>query len=132
MALTKPDGRQYSLVAQVDILQADFATGVGRAVIQLPQNAIVISGQLIVDTAFDSVTSDTGEVGDVTTASRYVSAVNLQSVGATALVPTGFKTTDVQTDIFFENTEVGSAGTAGVARLIVEYIIDGRHNENQG
>lgn len=129
---TKDDGRQYALVAQADILQSDFATGVGQAVIELPQNAIVTGGQLIVDTAFDSATSDTGEIGDVTTAARYVGAVDLTAVARTALIPTGFKTTATETNIYFENTEVGAAGTAGVARLIVEYIIDARRNENQG
>ncbi len=128
----KDDGRQYALVAQVDILQSDFATGVGQAVLELPQNSIVTGGQLVVDTAFDSATSDTGEIGDVTSAPRYLSAVDLTALASSALVPTGFKTTATETDIFFENTEVGAAGSLGVARLIVEYIVDTRRNENQG
>lgn len=128
----KDDGRQYALVAQVDILQTDFATGVGQAVMELPQNSIVTGGQLVVDTAFDSATSDTGEIGDVTTAARYLGAVDLTALASSALVPTGFKTTATQPEIYFENTEVGAAGTAGVARLIVEYIVDTRRNENQG
>lgn len=132
MAIQIPDGRQYPLVAQVDILQSDFATGVGQAVITLPQNSIVTGGVLVVDTAFDSATSDTGEVGDTTTAARYLGAVDLTALAGTRLIPTGFKTTSVETDIFFENTEVGAAGAAGVARLIVEYIVDTRRNENFG
>lgn len=132
MALVKPDTRQYPLVAVVDILQSDFATGVGQAVIELPQNSVVTGGQLVVDTAFDSATSDTAEIGDAGSAPRYLSGVDLQAVGSTPIVPTGFQTTSVETDIVFENTEAGAAGTAGVARLYIEYVRADRANENQG
>lgn len=126
------DARQKGLAAIVEFTQAELPTGVAVPVLDLPQGAVVRSVSVVIDTAFDSVTSDTIDVGDVTTADRYTTSVNGQVLGQTDGVPTGFETTSVETQITMTNTAVGTEGTAGAGRLIVEYIETGRHDENFG
>ena len=138
MAITKPDVRQYPLTAIVAFTQPDLPTGVPVAVIELPQGAIVTGGQLIIDTAFDSATSDTVDVGftspnatDDPDAYLDGGADNGSTAASLALVPTGREAVG-QEQVTIENTAAGAEGTAGAGRLIVEYIINGRGNENQG
>ena len=127
------DARQYPLVAVVDFTQVLLPTGVEVPVLQLPQNSVVTRVDVVIDTAFDSVTSDTIDIGDTTLTTRYSTSINAQVAGVIAAgVPTGFETTDAEPNITLINTQVGGEGTAGVGRLIVEYFVGGRHNENQG
>lgn len=130
--------RQYPLVAVVDVAQTDLPTGVPVAVLDLPQNAVVTGGQLIIDTAFDSATTDTIDVGfttpnDTPDPNAYLAggADNGSTPQSIALVPTG-RAAVGEEQITIENTAAGAEGTAGVGRLVIEYIIDGRHNENFG
>jgi hypothetical protein len=123
--------RQYALRAVVNYTQAELPTAVGVPVLVLPQGAIVTSIMNVIDTAFNSVTSDTLDVGDVTAADRYISNDDAKAAGATAGVATGFATTATETTLVITNTAVGTEGTLGVGRLVVEYIVTGRHNENQ-
>lgn len=126
------DARQWPLVAIVEFTQAQLPTGVAVDVLELPEGAVVTDIAVVIDTAFDSVTSDTIDVGDATTADRYDTDVNGQVVGRTPGTPTGFQTTSAEPNIRLTNTAVGTEGTAGAGRLIVEYVVAGRHNENQG
>lgn len=130
--------RQWPLVAVVEFTQADLTTGVPLAVLDVPQGAVITGGQLIIDTAFDSATSDTIDVGfttpdDTDDPDHYLAggADNGSTPQSVALVPTGRAAVGSE-QITIENTEVGAAGTAGVGRLIVEYVIEGRHTENYG
>lgn len=126
------DARQWPLVAIVEFTQADLPTGVAVPVCELPQGSVVTGISVVVDTAFDSVTSDTIDVGDASVADRYDTDVDGQAAGLTAGTATGFETTSAEPQIELTNTAVGTEGTAGAGRLIVEYIVAGRHNENQG
>lgn len=126
------DARQYPLVAVASFTQAELPTGVAVPAVQLPQGSVVTKIAVVIDTAFDSVTSDTIDVGDASVADRYDSTVNAQTVGQDDGVPTGFETTSSEPEILLTNTQVGGEGSAGAGRLIVEYVIAGRHNENQG
>jgi hypothetical protein len=123
--------RQYALVAVVDFTQAELPTGVAVPVLALPQGAVVTNIDVVIDTAFDSVTSDTIDVGDAIAPARYSTSIDGQSAALQAAVPTGFETTSSEPQVELLNTAVGTEGTAGVGRLIVEYIVAGRHNENQ-
>lgn len=132
------DARQYPLVAIVELQQDDFTSGVPLAVLDLPPEAVVTGGQLIIDTAFDSATTDTLDVGftstnDADDPDHYLTggADNGSTAQAIDLVPTGRSAIAVE-QITVELTEAGASGSAGRARLIVEYVIAGRHNENQG
>lgn len=126
------DARQKGLVAIVDFTQAELPTGVAVPVLDLPQGAIVRAVSVVIDTAFDSVTSDTIDIGDASLATRYDTAIDGQALGQQDGTPTGFATTSAEPQITLTNTQVGGEGSAGAGRLIVEYIETGRHDENFG
>lgn len=123
--------RQYPLTAIVDFTLSDLTAGTAVPAVDLPQGAVVVGGELIIDTAFDSATSDTISVGDGGSAGRYGNAVDVQSAGRTALTLTGYKYTAVDT-IDLTYAQSGAAASNGAGRLIVQYVVDGRGNENQG
>jgi len=131
MAITKNPDRQYPLRAKVAFVQADLATGVAAAAIDLPGGARVVGGQIAIETAGDSVTSDTLTVGDGTTADRYAAGVNGKATGVTALTPDELAHATGKGVVEITNTAVGTEGTAMVGFLEVEYVIEGRGNESQ-
>ena len=127
------DARQKICYAIVDFTQAELPTGVAVPVLDLPQGAVVMEVGVTIDTAFDSVTSDTIDIGDASSAARYKTDVNGQTANTyQAGTPTGFATTSSEPQIVLTNTAVGTEGTAGAGRLIVGYLETGRHDENFG
>ena len=130
MAISIPDTRQYPLVANASFAFGDLTSGVGAAVFALPQNAVVTGGQVIIDTAFDSATSDNIEVGDAADNNRYLTSTSIAAAGRTALVPSGYQVANANRNIEIEWTGVGAAPSAGAGRIQVEYIVEGRATEN--
>lgn len=141
MAITKKAGRQEVICSApvtltFDTLSSDAA--VAEAVVDVPANAIVVGGTLMVDTVFNSTTSDVLDIGDGANDDRYsATPIDLTTAGAYALDTTGatgagYKYTTADT-IDVEWT-AGSTGTAttGSARLWVEYIVDGRAAFSEG
>ena len=131
MAFSKTSDRQYVLSARADFTYADFTSGTELPVIELPPDAVVVGGQFVVTTVWDSATSDTFTVGDETDDDEYGAAIDGQAAALTALVPTGFEYTATE-DVVVKWTGVGTAPTQGAGYLIVNYVRDGRSNENQG
>lgn len=131
MAITKNPDRQWPLRAKVTFIQADLATGVAAAAIDLPGGARVVGGQIAIVTAGDSVTTDTITVGDGTTANRYASGVNGKAPGVTALTIDELAHATGMGVVYITNTAAGTEGTAMVGFLEVEYVIEGRGNESQ-
>ncbi|MCG3177616.1 MAG: hypothetical protein MOGMAGMI_02590 [Candidatus Omnitrophica bacterium] len=110
----------------------DFKTFGGNPVvdaINLPANANVIGGELVVETPYASTTVATVSVGDSASATRYGSAINLMSAARTALTLTGFRGAGENLRLTF-NLTVANA-TAGKATVRVLYTIQGRSNEVQ-
>ena len=132
MPITKNKGRQSVIDAYVDINFADLASGVAQNAIDLPVGAQVVGGDVVVDTAFNSVTSDVIVVGDASVANRYLTSTSIAAAARTALVPTGFRTTATQPSIRVTWTGVGTAPTAGQLRLRVSYIVNKRAAFSQG
>lgn len=132
MAITKNAARQELVVAHVDISYADLVSGTAANAIDLPTNAVVVGGDVVVTTAFNSGTSDVITVGDVTTANRYLGSTSIASAARTALVPTGFVSTTTQPSVRVTWTAVGTAATAGALRLTVTYYVKGRAAFSQG
>lgn len=130
MAITKDTGRQYPLVAQVDFLLGDLTSGTGVGAIDLPQGATVIGGELVIGTVFNSTSSDVIVIGDSGVADRYLTNGNGQSLGRTALVPTGYTYT-APTTIHVKWTSGGGTPTTGAGTLRVMYALDGRAHEVQ-
>lgn len=131
MTIEFDSGRQYPLTAMVRFTFSDLVSGTYAPMIELPPDAIVVSGFLQLDTLFDSTTSDTVTVGDVASANRYKAAINAKTTAFTALVPTGYQYTSTKT-VGITWTGVGTAPTQGAGYLLVEYIREGRSQENQG
>ena len=132
MTITKNAGRQEVISAYVDIDYTQLTSGAAANAIDLPVNAVVVGGDVVVGTAWNSVTSDAIVVGDATTANRYLGSTSIAATGRTALVPTGFLVTATQPSVKVTWTGVGTAPSAGALRLRVDYIVKGRSAFSQG
>ena len=130
------DGRQYPLLGLADIAFGDNdpATGVESDAMELPSGATVIGGSVIVDVVSDAVTSDVVDIGDADDPNRYTTsgAVDLKTLGATALDLSEFVSTDINHMISMTRVEVGGSKSQGSFRLQVQYMVADRSNENQG
>lgn len=119
-------------MVDVNGVTKDFKTFGGNPVVEainLPANANVIGGELIVETAYAGTTVATVSIGDSASATRYGSAINLMSAARTALTLTGFRGAGENLRLTF-NLTVANA-TAGKATVRVLYTIQGRSNEVQ-
>lgn len=132
----KPAGRQWPLKAKVDFTYEDFGDGAVTAtsifeMLDLPQNAIITGGLLVVTTAFNSTGAATIAIGDGGSANRYLGDTNLKAAGATALVPTGYVYPNNDT-LDADVAIATDAATAGAGFLVVEYIVAGRAHVTEG
>lgn len=133
MTIVKNSARQCPIFAYVDINLADLATGVVAPALQLPVGAVVLSGQLITTEAWNSTTSDVLDVGDVTSATRYLTDGNIRALAARVpLVPTGFVHTATENTLSVTWTSGGGTPTTGKVRLEVTYYVQGRAEFSQG
>ena len=96
--------------------------------IPLPINAVVVGGDLTVETTFATVSTYAIIVGDSGSTNRYLGTSDYKAAGRTALVPTGYVGTGE--NIRMTITPTGSTATAGKATLRVLYTIRSRSNEN--
>lgn len=144
MALLKKNRTlQYPLQAEFTFAVTDTmvaADGVTRTLgasgaanifdmVALPPNAVVVGGDLTVETASNDGGTSTVSVGDSGSATRYLAATSIKAAGRTALVPTGYRGNGEDIRVTFANAS-GNA-TAGTVTLRVQYTITGRANETQ-
>ena len=134
MAVTKNPARQELIVAHVDFTYADIPTTATQySALDLPVNAVLVGGALIVKTAWNTETSATLKVGDAVDDDRYTgSAIDLKTAGRTALTLTGFVHTASNNLLKALPTLAGTAATAGAARLEFHYYVQGRAAFSQG
>lgn len=115
------------VVANVSGVELNLAaSAVVADLIALPNGAVVIGGEIMVDSVFDASGTATIGVGDSISAARYAAAVNLKSAGRTALTLTGFLNTDglpIRITTAYNGT---GPGAAGQVRVRVMYIREGR------
>ena len=133
MAVTKDSSRQKSLWAFKRFTYAQLGADVdsdSQEMFDIPYNAIVIGGEIVVTTAWVGPTVATLSLGDGGSATRYLSTTNLKSAARTALTLTGYKYTSHDTIDGTRNLTVAVA-TAGEAYIAIEYIIEGRIEENE-
>lgn len=131
MPITKNTGRQCVQFAHVDINLADLTSAADVAAIDLPPNAVILSGQLVTTEAWNSTTSDVMDVGDSGSQNRYLNDGNIRALGArVALVPTGFQT--VGNPLTVRWVSGGGTPTTGKVRLEVEYYQLGRAETTYG
>lgn len=127
MPITKNSARQELICAHVNINLADVATNVAQAALDLPPGAVIVSGALVTTEAWNSTTSDVMDVGDATSATRYLTDGNIRALGARVpLVPTGFVHTTTQPALTVTWTSGGGTPTTGKVRLEVQYYVIGR------
>ena len=96
-------------------------------VANLPQNATVIGGHWVTETAFDTAGYDV-TVGDTAVTNRYLATNDLKATALTALVPTGYRGAGENIVI---TVSTDDACTTGKATLRLWYTIQGRSNEVQ-
>jgi hypothetical protein len=124
MAITKDVGRQYPLVADVDMTAAMIPAVAVYEAVSLPAGAIVTGG------TFEVITVDAGggtvkvQIGtDVLLAATATSAAIQTFFTQGSAELTAADTVDVEVETAVLTTFTG--------RLIVNYIIDGKANEVQ-
>lgn len=135
MPITKNASRQELVTAFVDFTFADIpTTAVIYDALDLPVNAVVVGGDIVVSTAWNTATSAAANIGDATLATRYGSAIDLKVAARTALTAAalGFVHSNTEKTLRVAPTYVGAAATAGAARLSVQYYVKGRAAFTQG
>lgn len=132
MTITKDAGRQKVNLAVANFALADLTTNVASAVlIDMPPNSVILSGQLITTEAWNSTTTDVVDVGDATSATRYLTDGNIRALGARVpLVPTGFISTGEGLKLTW--TSGGGSPTTGKCRLEVLYYTIGKADSTVG
>ena len=131
MAISLNNGRQNPLVVNQDLVLADFVTTVALTIAKLPFNSVVTGGFINVTEVWNSTTSDVLDIGHSDDDDEYTTtAVDLQALGVTALVLTGYSNTG-GLDLIGTWTSGGGTPTTGIATLYVEYIISDRATEVQ-
>jgi hypothetical protein len=131
MAITLNNGRQWPLVINQDLALADFTSTVAETIAKLPVNSVVTGGYINVTEVWNSTTSDALDIGHSDDDDEYTTTpVDLQALGVTALVLTGYKNTG-GLDLIGTWTSGGGTPTTGTATLYVEYIIADRATEIQ-
>lgn len=137
MPITKLSGRQEVIAATADFTYADVTDDTYMAAVDLPGGAIVVGGHLAITTLFNSATDDKFSIGDKVgsasaTKDTYAAlSADITAVGAVPIVATGKKYSEPSTVGVVWNGS-GTAPTAGVGRLTVLYIVDGRAAFSQG
>ena len=139
-ALNATRGAQWPLVGEFTFSIGDtmkntsgaadaFATVAAHVfdVINLPQNAVVIGGDIVTETAFTGSTAYNVKVGDSANDARYLGTTDKTTAARTALVPTGY--VGLGENIRLTVTPTIATATAGKITLRVLYTIRDKANE---
>lgn len=126
MAVTTSKGRQSAIVAEASFVFGGLTDATAMAAVQVPVGATVVGGEVVVDTVWNSATTDVADVGDGSDANRYTAnQIDFTVLGRTKLTLTGHVYTAADwIDITWNGT--GAVPTTGAGRLIVQYMIPGR------
>lgn len=95
-------------------------------IIQLPVGAVILSGELVVETAFDTA-SYAVIIGDSASTNRYLTTADRKGAARTELTPTGYRSLGEPLRITITNADVCTTGKATVR---VQYVIDNRATIN--
>lgn len=131
MPIKKLSGRQEVIAATADFTFSDVTSGVYAPAVDLPANAIVVGGHLAITTVFNSATDDKFSIGDQVNGASAANttyaaqSADITAAGAVPIVATGKKYASPGT-VGVVWTGTGAAPSAGVGRLTVLYIVDGR------
>jgi hypothetical protein len=106
-------------------------SGIQFNLFELPAGAIVIGGDVKILTAFNSVTSDTLIIGFDATGNQYINALDMKTAARTAWTIPNRRLSTTE-EVLARWTGVGTAPSAGLMHITMQYIIPGRAVENQG
>lgn len=120
-------------MAHLNIGYADPTTyGNAENAFDLPGNAIVLGGDVVVKTPWNSATTATLKLGDAVDDDRYTaSPIDLKTAGRTALTLSGYTHT-VAEALKATIAQTGAGATAGAARITISYYVEGRSAFTQG
>ena len=112
---------------------AVYTDAVVANVVNLPDGAVVIGGEVVVETAGVGPTAYTVSLGDDVSATRYLNAVDLKTAARTALTLTGYRnksnSSQVSKNLRLTIASTVANATAGKATLRVLFSLPGRVNE---
>lgn len=140
--LTKTRGSQYPLTAVFEFTITDEMvgpTGFTKTfnetsavldVINLPQGAIIVGGDMTVLTVSNDSGTATISIGDPNIPAKYLAATNIKALARTALIITGYEIATGDNVRITMANQNGDA-TAGKVRITVSYIVKNRVNEVQ-
>jgi hypothetical protein len=129
MAITKSEARQWPLGEVVRFELADLPAGEDVDLASLLPGEIVVGGSIVIETAFDSGSSDTIIVGDEDDDDRYITGLDAQATGRTGFTLTGHKYTASNT-LRIKRTQAGAAAGAGEGHVEFTVLREGRQTEN--
>ena len=135
MAITLDSGRQYPLVAVLEVGYAMLDAGAVTATtvfeaIDLPVNAIISGGRLVITEVINGGGATTIALivgSDVLLADQDVKS----AVGEWPLTPTGTEYT-VSDTVDIDLALATSVASTGIGYVEIEYYVDGRANETMG
>ena len=129
MTIRKSEARQWPLSDVVRFTLDDLTSGVAVDLAALLPNETIVGGAVVIETAFDSVTSDTITVGDEDDDDRYIAGLDGQAAGRTAFTLTGHMYNGSNT-LTLTWTEAGGGAAAGEGYVEFTVLREGRQSEN--
>ena len=105
---------------------ATYTDAVVANAINLPEGAVIVGGEVVVETAGVGPTAYTVSLGDSSSATRYANAVDLKTAARTALTLTGYRSSE---NLRLTIASSVANATAGKATVRVLYVIPGKANE---
>lgn len=117
-------------MADINGVEKSFGSNYTHAIVaqavNLPEGAVIVGGEVAVETAGVGPTAYTVSLGDSSSATRYANAVDLKTAARTALTLTGYRTSE---NLRLTIASTVANATAGKATVRVLYVMPGRANE---
>ena len=141
MAITQNSFRQYVLSANVSVTFDDFDSAIltteTQNMLVLPSNVIVTGGIAIVVTLWDDAGSADTYTSDIGTLlpldiDEHLNGGDAETIGATDLLNAGLLKTAAPTITFTAISSSTNAMTTGATTVVLEYIVVGRSNDQNG
>lgn len=110
---------------------SNYTHAIVADVLNLPDGAVVIGGEVVVETAGAGPTAYTVSLGDSGSATRYGSAIDLKTAARTALTLTGYRTANLTTSNNLRLTIASTVANASAGKFTVRvlYVLPGKANE---
>ncbi|MGD9643810.1 MAG: hypothetical protein AB7V08_13855 [Elusimicrobiales bacterium] len=123
--------RQAVLALSITLSLAEFVENDNEIEIQLPIDAEVVGGDVVVETVFDTTGTDTIKLGDSADDDEYLSAVNIKAAARTALTLTGIRCTNALRTLKLVRTPADTDATEGQLKLTILYVETDKAGEFQ-